>query len=176
MKSEWKMSKYWQKRITKTKAKLMNTKARHLENTIYFCKQLEGEMGDIQYCNTIRKITKYQKYHLKNRQNTDTAFMINHAYSTPLGIISCVTLLYWLVSRTHLGKRTLSLHRLLCSVDIVLFVTFPPFCSDHVLLFLLTLLTGVVAAVKTNSTPHQWSSLPRYKLVNKHQTEPNSQQ
>ena len=45
MKSEWKMSKYCQKRITKTKAKLMNTKARHLENTIYFCKQLEGETG-----------------------------------------------------------------------------------------------------------------------------------
>ena len=60
----------------------------------------------------------------------------------PLGIISCVTLLYWLVRRAHLGKRTLSLPRLLSSVDVVLFVTFPPFCSDRVLLFLLTLLTG----------------------------------
>ena len=60
----------------------------------------------------------------------------------PLGTISCVTLLYRLVGRTHLGKRTLSLPRLLCSVDVVLVVTFPPFCSDRVLLFLLTLLTG----------------------------------
>ena len=69
-----------------------------------------------------------------------------------LGIISCVTLLYRLVSRVHLGKRTQSLPRLLCSVDVV--VTFPPLCSDRVVLFLITLLTGVVAAVKTNSTPH----------------------
>ena len=60
----------------------------------------------------------------------------------PLGIISCVTLLYRLVSCAHLGKWTLSLPRLLCSVDVVLVVTFPPFCSDRVLLFLLTLLTG----------------------------------
>ena len=36
--------------ITKTKAKLMNTKARHLENAIYFCKQLEG--GDWGVYNT----------------------------------------------------------------------------------------------------------------------------
>ena len=60
----------------------------------------------------------------------------------PLGTISCVTLLYRLASCAHLGKRTLSLPRLLCSVDVVLVVTFPPFCSDRVLLFLLTLLTG----------------------------------
>ena len=60
----------------------------------------------------------------------------------PLGIISCVTLLYWLVSCAHLGKRTLSLPRLLCFVDVVLVVTFLPFCSDRVLLFLLTLLTA----------------------------------
>ena len=59
----------------------------------------------------------------------------------PLGIISCVTLLYRLASCAHLGKRTLSLPRLLCSVDVVV-VTFPPFCSDRVLLFLLTLLTA----------------------------------
>ena len=56
--------------------------------------------------------------------------------SAPLGIICCVTLSYWLVSRaycvtllywlvccTHLGKRSLSLPRLLCSVDVVLVVT-----------------------------------------------------
>ena len=49
----------------------------------------------------------------------------------PLGIISCVTLLYRLASCAHLGKRTLSLPRLLCSVDVVLVVTFPPFCSDR---------------------------------------------
>ena len=32
----------------------------------------------------------------------------------PLGIISCVTLLYWPVNRAYLGKRTLSLPSLLC--------------------------------------------------------------
>ena len=55
----------------------------------------------------------------------------------------------------HLGKQTLSLPRLLCSVDVVV-VTFPPFCSDRVVLFLITLLTGVVAAVKTNSLVKQF--------------------
>ena len=45
----------------------------------------------------------------------------------PLGIISCVTLLYWPVNRAYLGKRTLSLPRLLCSLDVILVVTFPPF-------------------------------------------------
>ena len=59
------------------------------------------------------------------------------------------------MSRVHLGKRTLSLPRLLCSVDVVV-VTFPPFCSDRVVLFLMTLLTGVVAAVKTNSLLKQF--------------------
>ena len=48
-----------------------------------------------------------------------------------------------LVSRAHLGKRTLSLPRLLWSSDIVVVVTYKPFCSDLVLLFLLTLPTGV---------------------------------
>ena len=42
------------------------------------------------------------------------------------------------LNRAHLGKRTLSLPRLLCSVNVVLVVTFPPFCSDRVQLFLLT--------------------------------------
>ena len=56
----------------------------------------------------------------------------------------------------HLGKQTLSLPRLLCSVDVVVVVTFPPFCSDRVVLFLITLLTGVVAAVKTNSLVKQF--------------------
>ena len=45
----------------------------------------------------------------------------------PLGIISCVTWLYWPVNRAYLGKRTLSLPRLLCSLDVILVVTFPPF-------------------------------------------------
>ena len=48
-----------------------------------------------------------------------------------------------LVSSAHLGKRTLSLPGILWSADIVLVVTYPPFCSDLVLLFLLTLSTGV---------------------------------
>ena len=48
-----------------------------------------------------------------------------------------------LVSSAHLGKWTLSLPRLLWPADIVLVVTYPPFCSDLVLLFLLTLSTGV---------------------------------
>ena len=52
------------------------------------------------------------------------------------------------MSHAHLGKRTLSLPRLLCSVDIVVVVTFPPFCSDRVLLFLLTLLTGAMIEKK----------------------------
>ena len=60
------------------------------------------------------------------------------------------------MSRVHLGKRTLSLPRLLCSVDVVVVVTFPPFCSDRVVLFLMTLLTGVVTAVKTNSLLKQF--------------------
>ena len=62
------------------------------------------------------------------------------------------------MSRVHLGKRTLSLPRLLCSVDVVVVVTFPPFCSDRVVLFLMTLLTSVVAAVtgKTNSLLKQF--------------------
>ena len=60
------------------------------------------------------------------------------------------------MSRVHLGKRTLSLPRLLCSVDVVVVVIFPPFCSDRVVSFLMTLLTGVVTAVKTNSLLKQF--------------------
>ena len=52
-------------------------------------------------------------------------------------------LIVLLVSSAHLSKRTLPLPRLLWSADIVLVVTYPPFCSDLVLLFLLTLSTGV---------------------------------
>ena len=36
-------------------------------------------MGGIQYRNTVRKIPKYR---VENRRNTDTAFMIGHAYLT----------------------------------------------------------------------------------------------
>ena len=75
-------------------------------------------------------------------------FCLLESHAAPLGIISYVTSLYLVVSRAHLGKRTLSLPRLLCSVDVVLVVTFPPFCSDRVLLFLLTLLTGAATPSK----------------------------
>ena len=45
----------------------------------------------------------------------------------PLGIISCVTLLYWLVSRAHLGKQTLSLPRLLSLRTLFLLLLFHHF-------------------------------------------------
>ena len=38
---------------------------------------LEGTLGGTQYRNTIGKIDKYR---VKNRRNTDTAFIFDHAY------------------------------------------------------------------------------------------------
>ena len=40
----------------------------------------EADIGGTQYCNSVRKIGKYLKYRVENRRNTDTAFMIGHAY------------------------------------------------------------------------------------------------
>ena len=56
-----------------------------------------------------------------------TGLYVSFQRSSPLGINCCVTFLYRLVSRAHLGKLTLSLPRLLCSLDVVLVVTCPPF-------------------------------------------------
>ena len=40
----------------------------------------EADIGGTQYCYTVRKLGKYLKYRVENRRNTDTAFMIGHAY------------------------------------------------------------------------------------------------
>ena len=41
---------------------------------------MRGTLGGTQYRNTARKIGNYQNNSAENRQNTDTAFMIGHAY------------------------------------------------------------------------------------------------
>ena len=44
---------------------------------------LEGTLGDNQYRNTVRKNWQLiPKYRVENRRNTDTAFMIGHAFLT----------------------------------------------------------------------------------------------